>query len=388
MFENPAYRLPVVADPFTDSVAQRGTGQRMNRLRPVYGRVFSVVAMSVTVTGCACVKFNGSMHADAQVAAHVKGNFEVKTPPFNDLGPMVPRVVRCGGPYSAGRVGIVDIDGLIVNQNLTGLSSAGENPVSAFREKLAVAAYDPSVRAVVLRINSPGGGVAASELMAEELRRFRLVTGKPVVACMMDLATGGAYYIAVGADLIVAQPSAITGSIGALVNNYNLELAMNTWNVTPDTIKSGEKVDMGSVLRTIKDDEHALFQEIVDGHAKQFQARVAECRPTMNAADNLTIKDGRIVSAARAVQLHLVDRLGFLEDAIDEAERRSGLQGSEVVLLERADLPIRSMYAIAPNTPIQNFLVPYSIPGLDRSKLPAFLYLWQPDPTITRVAPP
>ena len=127
------------------------------------------------------------------------------------------------GRSAAGRIAIVDIDGLIVNQNLTGLNSAGENPVAAFREKLALAAYDPAVRAAVLRINSPGGGVAASELMAEELRRFRLETGKPVVACMMDLATGGAYYIAVGADLIVAQPSAITGSIGALVNNYNLE---------------------------------------------------------------------------------------------------------------------------------------------------------------------
>ncbi len=126
----------------------------------------------------------------------------------------------------------------------------------------------------------------------------------------------------------MAQPSAITGSVGALVNNYNLELAMGTWNVTPDTIKSGEMVDMGSVLRTIKDDERVLFQEIVSEHAKRFQARVAELRPMMTAADNQAIASGRIVSATRALQLHMVDRLGFLEDAIAEAERRSGPPGS------------------------------------------------------------
>jgi protease-4 len=349
----------------------------------------AISTLTLSVTGCAFVKFNGRAHVDAQVAADLKGNVEIKTPTTPDLGPMVPRVVRCAaGGSAAGRIAIVDIDGLIVNQNFTGMSSAGENPVAAFREKLVVAAYDPSVRAIVLRINSPGGGVGASEVIGEELRRFRLGTAKPVVACLMEVATGGAYYIAVGADVIVAQPSGITGSIGALVNYYNLELAMHQLNVSSDTIKSGDLVDVGSVLRTMKDNERRLFQEIVDGHAKQFQARVASLRPAMTAADNLAIKDGRILSATRALEMHLVDRLGFLEDAIEEAERRTGLHGAEVVLLQRADLPIRSIYAIAPNVPIQNFLLPLSVPGLERSKLPTFLYLWEPDPTLTRVAPP
>jgi len=357
--------------------------------RFAFWRILAATAMSATLSGCHCLKFEGTMHGNMQVATDMSGKIEVKTTSFPDLGPMVPRVVRCAaGGGNAGRVAIVDIDGLIVNQNLVGASSAGENPVAAFREKLALAAFEPSVRGVVLRINSPGGGVAASELMAEELRRFRLETRKPVVSCLMDLSTSGAYYIAVGADLIVCQPSGITGSIGALVNCYNLELAMTSANVSADTIKSGDMLDMGSVLRTVKDNERALLQEIVNAHAKQFQARVATLRPAMTAADNLAIKDGRIISATRALELHLVDRLGFLEDAIEEAERRSGLQGAEVVLLQRADLPIRSMYAIAPNTPIQNSFLPMSVPGIERSKLPTFLYLWQPDPTITRVAPP
>jgi protease-4 len=356
---------------------------------PGFSRVLAIIAMSTLACGCHCLDFHGTIQAKGKFDGDFNGKFKVETTQFPDLGPMVPKVVRCaGGGQAGGRIAIVDIDGLIVNQNLTGASSVGENPVAAFREKLVLAAYDPGIRGVVLRINSPGGGVAASELMAEELHRFRQGTGKPVVACLMDLATGGAYYVAVGADVIIAQPSTITGSVGALVNWYNLKEAMGTYNLSPDTIKSGEKVDMGSVLRAIQPEERAVFQEIVKVHAARFQARVARARPTMTAADKLAIQDGRIIPATRGLELHLVDRLGFLEDAIEEAEHRSGLHGAEVVLLQRSDLPIRSIYAIAPNVPLQNMVIPLSIPGFERSRLPAFLYLWQPDPTITRLAPP
>ena len=145
-----------------------------------------------------------------------QGTVDVRIPPATDPGPMVPTIVRASpcGPGAA-RVALVDVDGLILNQNLTGLYSVGENPVSAFREKLEAAAADPRVRAVVLRINSPGGGVAASDLLAEELRRFRQAMGKPVVACLMDVATGGAYYLAVGCDRVVALPTSITGGVVA-----------------------------------------------------------------------------------------------------------------------------------------------------------------------------
>jgi protease-4 len=358
-------------------------------LGPALCRVVAAIAIGL-LSGCHCLDFHGTVHATGKMDSDVTGKFKVESNQFPDLGPMVAQVVRCSASgQPEGRVAIVDVDGLIVNQNLTGMNSAGENPVAAFREKLALAAADPSIRAVVLRINSPGGGVEASVLMAEELRRFRLGTGKPVVACLMDLSTGGAYYIAVGADSIVAQPGGIVGAIGAVVNYYNLELAMTSWNITADTVKSGELVDMGSALRTIKDDERALLQQIVDEHAQRFHARLKESRPAIRTSDFNLIKDGRIFTSERAAMLHAVDRLGFLEDAIAEAEHRSSIHhGAEVVMLQRAELPIRSMYAIVPNIPIQNSLLPTSIPGVERSKLPTFLYLWEPDPTITRLAPP
>jgi protease-4 len=316
-----------------------------------------------------------------------EGTVNVRIPPATDPGPMVPTVVRaspCGpGP---GRVALVDVDGLILNQNLTGLYSVGENPVSAFREKLEAAAADSRVRAVVLRINSPGGGVAASDLLAEELRRFRLTTGKPVVACLMDVATGGAYYLAVGCDRVIALPTAITGGVGALVNHANLQDAMAQFNLRVESIKAGPLVDMGSVMEPLPDDVRKLFQQMAEGFRDRFARRVWTTRPAMTEADRRVIADGRVVAAPQALALHMIDTQGYLDDALTDAERLAGIAGAEVVLFQRTGYPTRSIYSIVPNTPLQGDLIPLSYPGLDRGKLPTFLYLWQPDPTLTKAS--
>lgn len=327
--------------------------------------------------------------ADARVAAEatVRGAVEVKVPPISDPGPMAAVVVRASRSGAAGpRVGLVDVDGLLLNQNMTGLYSVGENPVAAFREKLEAASADPRVRAVVVRIHSPGGGVTAVDIMADELRRFREESGKPVVACLMDLATAGAYYLALGGDRVIALPTGLTGSLGALINHYNLQDAMAQLNLTADPVKSGPMVDMGSVVAPLDDESRKLLQEIADGFGDRFRDRVARRRPEMTPDDLRAIGDGRVVSAPRALGLHMVDRLGYVHEAIAEAEKLAGIAGSEVVIFQRPGYPTHSIYAITPNAPIQGEIVPFSYPGLDRAKAPTFLYLWQPDPTIFRQA--
>jgi protease-4 len=345
------------------------------------------LALSMTLAGCHPIPVDADVRADARVAGAINGTFDVKIPPAPDPGPVVPIVVRsgAGGPQAA-RVAIVDVDGLILNQNQSGLLSVGENPVSNFREKLEACSRDPRVRALVLRINSPGGGVAASDTLAEELRRFRLVTGKPVVACLMDLATGGAYYLAVGADLVIATPNGLTGGVGALVNHFNLREAMGQLGLTMETVKSGNLVDMGSVNGPLEDESkpRALYKEMVESYAERFRARVASLRPAMTAQDREIVFDGRIMTAPKALALHAVDKLGYLDDAIAEAEALMGPCGAEVVMFERAGLPIHSIYSVTPNTPVQGDILPFSYPGLERSKLPTFLYLWQPDPTLVK----
>ncbi len=353
-----------------------------------WGWLAAAACALAPMAGCRLIPAVGLIRTESAIRggvnADVRASVDVRLPAA-DPGPMVPAVVRpaTGGPGGA-RVALVDVDGLILNQNLTGLYSAGENPVATFREKLEAATRDCRVRAVVVRINSPGGGVTACDILAEELRRFRTSTGKPCVACLMDVATGGAYYLAVGCDRIVAHPTALTGGVGAIVNHFNLQDAMAQLNVVADPIKAGALVDMGSVTAPLPEEARALLQATADGFRDLFAARVARRRPAMTPADRRTIADGRVLPATRAVGLHLVDRLGYVDDAIAEAEALAQAPGAEVVAYGRAGSPARSIYAITPNVPVQGEVVPFSYPGLDRAKLPTFLFLWQPDPTVVR----
>lgn len=349
------------------------------------GLAFALSAVIGTFAGCHPFPVQGDFRADARVNGALNGTFDVRIPAAPDPGPVVPVVVRpgAGGPQAL-QVAIIDVDGLILNQNQSAFGSSGENPVSAFREKLEACARAPRVRAVVLRINSPGGGAAASDTLAEELRRFRQITGKPVVACLMDLATGGAYYLAIGADVVVATPNGVTGGVGALLNHVNLKEAIASFNITVETIKSGELVDMGSVNNTLDDRSRELLKEMVEGYAERFRSRVMGRRVRMTAKDRESVFDGRILTAPRALALHVVDRIGYLDDAIAEAEALMGPCGAEVVMFQRAGQSIHSIYSVTPSTPFQGDLLPFSYPGMERSKLPTFLYLWQPDPTLVK----
>ncbi len=330
--------------------------------------------------------FQGAANVAAQ--ADVRGEMSIKLPSASDPGPMMVSVIRQSrGSHGAVRLAVIDVDGLLVNQNREGLYDSGENPVAVFREKLEAAAADPGVAAIVLRINSPGGGVTACDILAQEIDSFKAATRKPVVACLMDVATSGAYYLALGADRIVAHPTSITGGIGVIFNHINLQDAMAQLNVTDDSVKAGALIDMGSVTKPLDDQTRQLLQEMADGFRQRFLDRVASRRAGISAADRGMLGDGRVVAGSRALTLHLVDRLGYIEDALAEAEHLAGVADPEIVVYNRAGSPARSLYAVAPSPPRLSETIPFSYPGLDRTKLPTFLYLWQPDPTLPRTSP-
>lgn len=330
--------------------------------------------------------FQGAANVAAQ--ADVRGEMSIKLPTAIDTGPMVASVIRpARGSGLAPRLAVIDVDGVLLNQNREGIYDSGENPVAAFREKLEAATGDSRVAALVLRIHSPGGGVTACDILAEELDRFKAATRRPVVACLMDVATSGAYYLALGADRIVAHPTSLTGGIGVVFNHVNLQDAMAQLNVSDDPIKAGTLIDMGSVTKPLEPQTRELLQEMADGFRQRFLDRVTRRRPELTDADRRTLADGRVVAASRALKLHLVDRLGYIEDALGEAEHLAGVADAEVVLYSRGGSPARSLYAIAPSPPRLSEAIPFSYPGLDRTKLPTFLYLWQPDPTLPRTSP-
>jgi protease IV len=358
---------------------------------PVRVRIGWLVAGFAGLAGCGHVlpvaaTFRGDATANVVADATRKGAFEVKLPSAVDPGEMTATVVRAGRSAApCARIALIDVDGLLLNQNFGSLYAVGDNPLAAFRDKLDAAARDPQVAAVLLRINSPGGSVTTCDIMAEELRQFRAETQKPVVACLMDLATSGAYFIAAESDRIVAHPTAMTGGLGVVFNHFNLQDAMATLNLVADPVKAGSKIDMGTVTAPLDDETRILLQRMADAYRDHLQRRVKERRTAMTAQDHQAVQDGRVVLASQAQALHLVDRLGYLHDAITEAEKLTGVSGAEVVILHRTGYPAHSLYAITPSPVPLNDAIPFSYPGLDRSKLPTFLYLWQPDPTLPRL---
>jgi protease-4 len=340
------------------------------------------------LSGCGhAIPVAATFRGDAGIAADatVRGAVEVKLPSAVDPGEMAATVVRAGqGHAPQARIALIDVDGVLLNQNYGSFYAVGDNPLAGFRDKLDAAARDPQVIAVLLRINSPGGSVTTCDVMAEELRQFKAETRKPVVACLMDLATSGAYFVAAESDRIVAHPTALTGGLGVVYNHYNLQDAMAQLNLVADPVKSGARIDMGTVTAPLDNETRAMIQKMADAYRDHLQRRVKARRTAMTTHDQQVAGDGRVLLASQAMELHLVDRLGYLHDAIAEAERLAGVAGAEVVLFHRSGYPAHSLYAITPSPAPLNEAIPFSYPGLDRSRLPTFLYLWQPDPTLPR----
>jgi protease-4 len=307
------------------------------------------------------------------------------TPPISDAGPVTAMPV--GGCHSDGsevKIAIVDVDGLLLNMDFTGPYSLGENPLALFREKLDAIAADDRVGAVVLRINSPGGSVTAADVMWRDLRDFRQCTHKPVVACLMDVGAGGAYYLACAADRILAHPTSITGGIGVILNLYNLRDLMAQYNVIAQEIKAGPNIDIGTSARNLTPDGKQLLQAMADEFHARFRRVVQHARPQVDANQPTTF-DGRVFTAQQALARHLIDHIGYLDDAVRLAEEMGQIQGARVVVYHRPNDPARSAYGVTPNIPLQATAIPLSMPGLDRSRLPAFLYMWQPEATLERL---
>jgi len=320
------------------------------------------------------------------IQMHTSGRIVTESPPQNNVSPVLPGQVLNTGTESGQRVAIIDVDGLLLNMDMVGPSSHGENPVSLFREKLDAAACDPCVRAVVVRINSPGGGVTATDIMWHDLEAFKNRSGRPVVACLLDVGTGGSYYLATAADQIVANPITITGGIGVILNLYDLTDAMaeSQGRVYNLAVKAGDNIDLGSGMAPLPEEKRRLLQEMTNEMHRRFRDVVIESRPQVNA-DEKTNFDGRVFTAQQALDRGLIDQIGYLDDAVAAAEGLAGIQGANVVLYHRKNDPPRSLYAVTPNVPLQGGGILPGMPGMDRSRMPTLLYLWQPEPTLEKL---
>ena len=227
------------------------------------------------------------------------------------------------------KIALIHVEGVIVGgRGQGGLLGDGGGMDSVIRQ-IQAARDDETVRAVVLRINSPGGSAPASQEVGEELKKLRSA-GKPVVASMGDIAASGGYWIAALCDRIYANPGTITGSIGIYIPYANYEELFKTIGVHGEKIKSGPHKDMLSPERPMTAAERAILQEMVDDLYDQFVAVVAEGRK-MEPDRVRRLADGRIYTGRQAKKLGLVDEMGTQEDAVNAAARLAGIVGKPAV---------------------------------------------------------
>ena len=289
------------------------------------------------------------------------------------------------GAAGCGKVAIVDVDGLLLNRNIGGFGSMGENPVALFREKLDALEADPGVAAIVLRINSPGGGVTACDIMTRDLRAFRERRGIPVVACLMDVGAGGAYLLASASDTVVAHPTTVVGGLGVILNSYNLQEAMGQFNVIARPVKAGKLVDAASPVRPLEPEELQMLQGMATEFHGRLKRQIHDGRPAV--AVDAELFDGRVITGEGAAKAGLVDRIGYLDDALAEARGLAGIDAdAAVVMLRRDNDRAYTAFDVTPNSPQQSALIPLNLPGLDRSQLPTFLYVWQPETSLAAAA--
>ncbi len=217
------------------------------------------------------------------------------------------------------RIALVRIEGPIVDSKDT-------------LDELKDYVKDPSIKAIVLRIDSPGGAVAPSQEIYEEVRKG--IAKKKIVVSMGSVAASGGYYIASPASKIIANPGTLTGSIGVIMEIPNVEGLMNKIGVKTEVIKSGQHKDIASVFRSMKKEEKEILQNVLDNVHDQFINAVAEGRKIVRS-DVEKIADGRVFTGEQALKVGLVDSLGNLEDAQKTAAELAGIKGEPVVVTKK-----------------------------------------------------
>lgn len=289
-------------------------------------------------------------------------------------------VVQSDSGWVTDKIALIDVDGLILNQR-GGLWGAGENPVSLLAEKLDKAHRDRSVKAVILRINSPGGTVQATEAMHWRVRRFAREAGKPVLSCITDVGASGGYYLACAGERILCQPSSITGSIGVIIQTVSFAGTMKLLGISAEAINSGQLKDMGSPLKELTDAERKVFQSIVDEFYERFVAVVAGARNGLTAEKVRSLADGRVYTGRQALELGLADRLGGLQDAVAEAKKAAAIKKAKVVMYHRPLGYRANVYSAtaAPAPATQINLLNVQAGELMLLRRPSFLYLWSSD---------
>ena len=286
------------------------------------------------------------------------GCITVKVSLFEEPEPLKEKTIS---GYGRDKVLLLDIHGMVLEGPHPLLSLCkGVTTPSQVKEELEKAAQDNHIKAVVLKINSPGGTVSASDVILHELQNFKAERHLPLVVCLEGLAASGGYYLAQAGDLIFAYPTCITGSIGVIAMKFNVRGLMDKVGLDTDLVKTGAWKDFWSPFRPATPKEKEMMQQIIEEFYRDFLNVVATGRK-MSLKELQPLADGRIFTASQARDLKLLDKIGYLDDALKEAQALAGIEGARIVRYYRPGTYRPNIYSL--------------LPELETAG-PQFLYLW------------
>ncbi|HNR50006.1 MAG TPA: signal peptide peptidase SppA [Deltaproteobacteria bacterium] len=274
-------------------------------------RLLSATALLFACSGCAFVSVDLSS--------------------LTQIPPLEERVIREG---SKEKILVVEILGLIRTTGSRDTFIHRQGTVERLDNVIEKAKKDRDIRGVILKIDSPGGAYTASDLVFRKIREYKTSQNIPVVGCIVDQGTSGAYMAALSADYIVALPSSVVGNVGVLLPSISLEGLMEKLGINNQTITSGNLKDAGTPLRDMSDEEYELLSGIVMEFHSNFMKAVRESRP-VTEQDVAVFQDGRVVTSTRGRALHLIDEVGYYEDALKKIESLANVEKPTVIVYRR-----------------------------------------------------
>jgi len=279
-----------------------------------------------------------------------------------------------------GKVLVIHVRGTISDAPRRQFLTTRPSMVQEVVAQLRKAEKDSEIKAVLLKINSPGGSATASDILYSEIVAFKQKTRAKVVVAMMDVAASGGYYISLPADYILAHPTSITGSVGVLFLRPDVAGLMAKIGVGVEVSKTGKNKDMGSPFRQATDEEKRIIQNMIDQLGERFLELIAEHR-RINPQSLKEIATARIFLADDALKLGMIDRVGYISEAIRVAKKLAELpENAKVIVYRRTEFPDDNLY----NTSTSQYegrgpsIVSLDLPASLTSYQAGFYYLWQP----------
>jgi protease-4 len=277
----------------------------------------------------------------------------------------------------ADKILLIPVNGLISDSPKKGLMTTSPSLVEQVVLQINKAQKDKQIKAVLFKVNSPGGTITASDLLYHEISAYKEKTGSKIVISMMDLATSGAYYMSLPADIIMAHPTTITGSVGVISLQPKVKGLMEKIGLGVDVQKVGKYKDMASPFRATSEEERKLLQKAMNDFGERFMGLVKKHRQLTPQAIT-EISTARVFLADEALQMGLIDKIGYISDAVKETKKIAGIsEDAKLIVYRRAEFPEDNYYNIAGATSENlNFsVINIELPEILSAKA-GFYYLW------------